>query len=239
MAKILVTRPEPAASRTAHALAKQGHTIINCPVFEIRDTSNPMPENNYQGLIFTSRNAIDTLLDRGWSPSNLLLPVFCVGENTASAAAMLGFKDIRTGSGKAESLANLISNSTLPRNFRLLYPAASDRKFDFEAALKQRELIVETLEIYKVDKLSPSKEELSKAFEQAAGGATLIYSARGGSHLSDLIGLYELEPSLCTLTCIAISATAVESINKFAWQNILTAPTPDESAMTKLANEIT
>lgn len=238
MTKILVTRPEPAASRTALALSKHGHTTVKCPIFEVSDTGKPVPESGYDGVVFTSRNAVDVLLGRGWMVPNPAVPVFCTGENTAKAAAGLGFRDIRTGGGTAKLLANLIANSVLPPNSRLLYPAASDRTFDFALALKPHELMVETLEIYKVGKLSPTKQELAQAFLQAAGGAALVYSARGGSHLSDLIALHNLESSLSTLTCVTISNAVTNSINGYSWRKILTAPSPDEAAMINLASSV-
>ena len=189
-------------------------------------------------MILTSRNAVDILHNRGWSAANISFPLFCVGENTAKAAAELGFRDIRTGGGTAKLLASLIANSALPPNSRLLHPTASDRTFDFALALKPHELMVETLEIYKVGKLSPAKQELAQAFRQASGGAALVYSARGGSHLSDLIALHNLESSLSTLTCVTISNAVTKSINRYSWRKILTAPSPDEAAMINLASSV-
>ncbi len=234
MANILVTRAEPAASRTGLALSKHGYTAVKCPIFEVHDTGEPVPERNYEGLIFTSRNAVDTLHERGWDTTNLGLPVFCVGENTANAAASLGYQDIRTGSGNAKGLAKLIGSSALPPSSRLLYPAARDRKFDFELALKPYDLSVETVEIYVVLRLSPSKKELEQAFEHTTGGVVLVYSARSGEYLSHLIEEYGLSALVSSLTCVTLSKEAAAPINAHHWREIFIAPTPDEPAMIQL-----
>ena len=238
MTKILITRAEPAASRTEFELSRQGHTAVKLPIFKVKDTGKPVPQIGFSGLIFTSRNAVDTLYNRGWSVENSDVPVFCVGENTAKAAAVFGFNDIQTGNGTAKSLAELIAKFGLPANSRLLYPAASDHRFDFGLALKPHDLLIETLEIYEIRKLLPSKLELEKVFEQAAGGAALIYSARSAAHLSDLVKLNGLESSLSSLTCIAISGAATEPVNVFPWRKIVIAPSPDESTMIQLANVV-
>jgi uroporphyrinogen-III synthase len=61
-AAVLITRPEPGASETAHRIAALGLTPIVAPVLEIRATAGHLPPTNQiAAILLTSGNAVGAL----------------------------------------------------------------------------------------------------------------------------------------------------------------------------------
>lgn len=234
MANVLILRAEPVASLTEQALAARGHRALKCPLFEIHDTDAALPDKKIDGLILTSRTAVAVLKQRGWRSPNPKIPIFCVGAKTAQAAADLGSGNILTGRGTASALADMIVNAKLPGDARLLYAAACERAFDFDAALSARGITLETVAIYEMRKRPPHDGVLEAALKQINGGAVFIYSARSAAYFAELLLEETLRPYISATTLIAISGKAVERLQVLPWRNILVAATPDETAMIDL-----
>jgi uroporphyrinogen-III synthase len=106
-ALILVTRPEPGASRFAAALrARFGAAapVIVAPLMEPAYADAPLPpalaEGRAGGLVFTSAAGVEGLARRC---PGLALPAFCVGARTAAAARAAGHAAEALG-GDADAL---------------------------------------------------------------------------------------------------------------------------------------
>ena len=90
--RVLVTRPEPDATRQAERLAARGHEPVLAPLLAIESATDTPPElEGAQALIVTSRNALRALASHPDLATALQLPLFAVGEATAKAATDLGF----------------------------------------------------------------------------------------------------------------------------------------------------
>ena len=60
--RLVITRPEPDASRTAQALARLGHEPILSPMLDVvLDPAVALPEGPFQAVLATSSNAIRAL----------------------------------------------------------------------------------------------------------------------------------------------------------------------------------
>ena len=95
--RVLVTRPEPAASATAAALAGHGHQALLAPLLATAPRLWVAPATAPKALLVTSANAVrhggEGLL------AYRSLPVFAVGPATAAALRAAGFGDVRDGGG--------------------------------------------------------------------------------------------------------------------------------------------
>src|SRR5262245_13671221 len=96
--RVLVTRPEPGASRTARRLAEQGFEPVVLPLTEIRPLpADHFPDSaNIDAVAATSANAIRH------APRRLIStltgkPVFAVGGGTARATRNAGFATVFEG----------------------------------------------------------------------------------------------------------------------------------------------
>ncbi len=234
MVAVLLTRAEAAAKKTAHLLNDLGHEPVICSLFEIHDTSANIPHRKYDGIILTSKNAVEGLQRRNWIPPSTDIPVFCVGRKTAQAASGLGYGQIKIGEGNAQFLVRAIRDFDFAPESKLLYPTTVDRSFDFSEVKSSLNLEIDAIEIYKYSPLTPPDKEITAALAKVSNGATFLYSIRSGDHFSRLIKTANLERQLSNITCIAISGQVADIAKALPWKKVLIASSSDESSMIEL-----
>ncbi len=231
--KVLITRAEPAATQTADKLQQHGHEAILLPLFEIKDLNEPIPNEAYDGIIFTSKNSVETLQARNWILKNKSLPAFCVGEKTEIAAQMLGFTKTYTAKGGGLALAKLMGDLNLSGS-QFLYPSTPDKSFDIESALRPHGINVDTVDIYQVNPIMPDKHQMKEAVTRASSAYVFVYSSLSGQHFARILETINLTSVLKACTLVGISKQAVNSLEHIEWKEVLIAEEPDESHMIAL-----
>jgi uroporphyrinogen-III synthase len=150
MLRLLITRPQADAERTAAAVRERGHEAVMAPLIALEPL--PMPDlsgDRWGGLLVTSANALRAAGEqlRPW----LGRPLLAVGDHTAAVARQMGFRDVRSGGGDAARLADLAAATFGPGIKRpLLHLAGADRAADLAALLRPRGIAVETLTVYRM-----------------------------------------------------------------------------------------
>lgn len=154
--RVLVIRPEPAASLTADALRKVGHEpIIFAMSVCVCQTQIDWSEfDKASGFIFTSANALRCLNKAKLNEQDLSnKPTFCVGEQTAILAKELGFDKIVQGIGGGKALVEPILKSIHEHTLdagSLLYLTVKDRTPDLESLLAQSKVLITPMITYKM-----------------------------------------------------------------------------------------
>ncbi|MGB3834338.1 MAG: uroporphyrinogen-III synthase, partial [Mesorhizobium sp.] len=177
MLRVLVTRPEPGAARTAKALEAMGHRPILLPLSETR----PLPVDagalpaRIDAVAATSANALRL------APSALVarlaaLACHAVGAKTAEAARAAGFAHVEEGPGDAEALAARIGPGLAGKS--LAYLCGRVRLSRFEERLAATGVRVAAVETYDTVEIEPSSESVTARLGGAGVGAVLIYSAK-------------------------------------------------------------
>lgn len=231
--KVLITRAEPAASQTAANLAKRGHEAILLPLFEVVDTQNSIPEKDYDGIIFTSKNAVDILKLRNWKIPNPNVHVFCVGKKTEQAAQMLGFKQTYSANGGGAALVDLIRTMNLAEN-NMLYLSTPDKSFDMKKALQALQINIQTVDIYQAKPITPKNNQVKQAIASVSTGFVFTFSALSSEHLAKILKSNEMLGSLKECTLISISDQAIKPLEHIDWKDIISAATPQEDQMIAL-----
>lgn len=231
--KVLITRANPAANQTAKKLEESGHQAIVLPLFEIVDTGNPVPEAKFDGFIFTSKNSVEVLKNRNWQPASKKTPAFCVGEKTADAAKTLGFSNTYCASGGGAALAKLIGGMNF-EGTKLLYFSTPDRSFDMASSLKSDGIIVDTVDIYQANPITPANQTLKGTIETVLNGCIFVYSALSAQHLAQTLETINQSSLLKGCTLVGISAQAVKPLEHIEWKEIFIAERPDETQMISL-----
>lgn len=229
--RVLVTRAEPAASRTAARLRGLGHEPMLAPVATIRQTDEFPPLGQFDALIATSANAFvnpgtpgDPL--RNWVST----PLFVVGDTTAEAARAAGFRDIRIGEGNAADLAELVVAS-LARGAFLLWITGEDRGETLTDALSEAGF---SLAVWVRYAALPSEAWPTTAVHALRHGlldAALHYSARASRLAVTLAARHGVAQGFAALTHVAISPQAAEPLRKAGMPRLRIAARPDEAAM--------
>src|ERR1043166_6763943 len=103
--RIVITRPQPAAERTAAALRARGHEVLVAPLMRIESIPADL-SGNWAGIVMTSANAPGAI-DR--IETLLALPLYAVGERSAQAAREAGFKNVISADGAAADLVKVLA----------------------------------------------------------------------------------------------------------------------------------
>ena len=226
--RVLVTRAEDGAERTAAALARLGHEAVLAPVTLIRRTGAALPAGQFDAVLATSHHAFGAGdgVDRRY-------PVFAVGSRTAGAARAAGFRDTRVGTGDASGLADLL-RLTLPRPARLLYLAGRDRKASLEEALAAAGYGVATVEAYVAEPVEAWPEPALAALRSGAVDAALHYSRRSVELALVLAARHGLEDRVLQLRHFCLSADAAEPLLGRGAVSAAVAERPDQQALLAL-----
>ncbi|UJW75237.1 uroporphyrinogen-III synthase [Rhizobium sp. SL42] len=179
--RVLVTRPEPSAEKTADQLRHRGHQPVLLPLMQAQrqlDTLRPALAEVPGALVITSGEAVRVLTSLGQDLSPLLpLPVFAVGIRTAEAAKNLGFTNVIVGGGDGEALADrILAEWDTGRDNGLLYLAGTPRTPGLETRLMGAGLKLAVAECYRMLPVNNDLTRLQAAFDPWPDVA-LLYSA--------------------------------------------------------------
>ncbi|GAA4709767.1 uroporphyrinogen-III synthase [Sphingomonas lutea] len=213
MTRVLVLRPEPAASTTVARARQLGLDADAVPLFEIEPVAWNAPEATvFDGLLVTSANAVR----HGGEALQAVrsLPVYAVGGATAAAARDAGFDIASIGSAGVDDLLDSVSP-----DLRLLHLAGADRKPPTES--RQR---ITPVTVYR----SCPREV---ALGEVAGAVALIHSPRAGRRFAELV------EDRRTVTLAAISPAAADAAGA-GWCKVAAAETPSDEALLALAAQL-
>lgn len=171
--RILLTRAQEDAERTAKKLVALGHEVVIAPVLRIVPTGDPAPAEPYDALIVTSAHAVEGLA----TYPDKAVPVFSVGERTTDALQEAGFTAITTAQGDAVSLSRLIRETIQPPR-TLLHVTARHHKEEPATSLCAAGFTMLSWEVYEAEALSALPEAALEALRTGKIEAVLHYSRR-------------------------------------------------------------
>ena len=198
--RILVTRPEPGASRTARRLEAAGFDAVVLPLTRIAPLDFVMPEGVFDAVIVTSAQA----LQRVDSARLRQLPLYAVGEATAEAARKAEFEHLRSAGGSVSSIAALVKASAKPAA-KLLYLCGRVRRPELEAALGAAGFTLTAVETYNAAPIEYPEAELSDRLGEMPFDAVTLMSAQAAEQFALLTGhdLIERLFNRCEIVCFS------------------------------------
>lgn len=210
MRRVLVLRPEPAASETVARARELGLDAEAQPLFEVEPVTWDAPEaGRFDGLLLTSANAVR---HGGEQLAQLRgLPVYAVGEATAAVAREAGFDIKKVGGAGADRLLGSIEPG-----LKLLHLGGVHRTASAAA----------THEILAIPVYRSREREISLG--NVAGAVALVHSPRAGRRFAELVG------DRATIAIAAISPAAAQAAGD-GWSEIAAADTPTDAAVLALA----
>lgn len=231
--RVLVMRPQAEAERTARELAARGHEAVLAPVLRIAQTDMPAPSGQFDAVVLTSANAVPALATLG-APTHGL-PVFAVGERTASAAAEAGCRDVRRAGGDAASLADLVARTAAP-GAKLLLIAGRDRKPEPEAALSVAGFAVVTWVAYEAVAVERFAEGGRNALREGRLDAALHYSRRSAG-VAVALADAGMRDEFRALAHVCLSVDTAVPLREAGARLVTVAATPDEPALLNALDE--
>lgn len=232
--RLLVTRPEPDAQRTAAELRERGHTVVTAPLLRIEPVDNAeIGPGPFAAVLVTSANAASAIARHKRFAQLRALPVLAVGDRSAQAMRGVGFADVASADGAVADLTRLVGER-FKRGASLLYLAGADRAGDLAGMLSGRGLAVRTIVVYRAiawASLPPA------AVEAIAGGldGVLHFSRRSAEAYVNAARAGGLDEAALTKPVhFCMSARVAEPLAETGAAHIRVAEAPTEAALMAL-----
>jgi len=230
---VLVTRPHPDNETTARGLRARGFEPLMAPMLRFE----PMPPSDdlaadYGAVIVTSANALRAIEPQLAQSALLSLPLFAVGDHTASAARSLGFAEVISADGDAAALrAAVLGAKRLRKNNALLYLAGADVSRDLAGEFSAHGRDVVTVVTYRMVALPHLPREVREAFAANAIEAVLHYSQRSARAFLEAARSDGVEISALSVLQCCLSANVALALREAGATQVQIAARPDENAL--------
>ena len=233
---VLVTRPHPDDEATATALRAKGFEVMLAPMLRFEPVAFHDDEDaRYGAVIVTSANALRGIAPHLQGSRLLKLPLFAVGEHTASAAHRAGFDNVIPASGDAASLRDLVLASVKAKELKkaspLLYLAGADLARDLAGELGERGFTVVTHTTYRMIPVSSLPREACEAFAASGIEAVLHYSRRSARAFLDAARAGGVEISALAIPQCCISAAVASVVRDAGATQVMAAASSNENAL--------
>ncbi|MFD2052459.1 uroporphyrinogen-III synthase [Mesorhizobium calcicola] len=233
MLRVLVTRPEPGASRTARQLEETGFQPILLPLTET--VALPVDAGLLPGaaiaVAVTSANAVRHAAKEVMAPL-AGLPCHAVGKRTGEAARKAGFLSVSEGPGNAEALADSLAGDLPGRT--IIYLCGRVRFALFEQRLRAAGVQVDAVETYDTLAVGYSDEAILERLSGQPADAVVLYSAKAAAAMQILARRPALQGLFEKTRFFALSARIAAALDDTADEKIRTAAQPDEETLLAL-----
>jgi uroporphyrinogen-III synthase len=222
MARVLVTRPQPGASRTLEALRAKGIDAQAISLTEIQPLAVHLTRGDFDALVITSQNAI--LHGSALIEKFTRVPVFVVGKRTAAMLEDRGH-NVAAWAKTAQELLPLIRTKS-PKV--ALYVCGTTRRPDLEFGLAAANIQVQASEVYSALPAQNAGRELTDYFSKDEPGFALLYAP---SAASAFVSAFDGKKPPTGISFLCLSAAVAAQLPK-GWQaKAVIAAEPHEAAM--------
>lgn len=232
--RLLVTRPQAEAERTAHALRRMGHEVELAPVLRIEPVQAALGAARWSAIMMTSGNAARAIAQHPERSLLAGLPVLAVGRQTAAAAREAGFANVISAEGDAGDLAQLVRARASRKDGLLLYLAGNDISRDLAGELAKSGIAVETIVIYRAQAVGALPDAAREALAFGALDGVLHYSRRSANIFLDCVAEPRLHEAAGLLIHYCLSRRVAEPLVAQGFADIRVASGPQEAAMLDL-----
>lgn len=242
---ILVTRSADSNTSFAEQIAARGGLVLSLPTIEFADPKSWDEADtairdleDYDGLLFTSRTAVERFLGRVRAVNSVpreffaTKRVYAIGEKTEEALRAHGFTNVISPEiSTAEEMAETVAEDELEGK-RFLFPKSEIARDVLPNVLRERHAIVDEVVVYR--NIPPLQKDLDSVREALAAGSvsiTTFFSPSAVRHFVQMLGIHILEQTAVA----AIGPTTAKTAESFG---ISVAVVPDEATAGSLLDSI-
>jgi uroporphyrinogen-III synthase len=231
--RLLLTRPEPEAQRTAAHLRAHGHQVVIAPLLRIEPVGDAeIGAGPWAALIVTSANAAAAAAHPRFAALRPL-PVFAVGARSAAAMREAGFADVTSADGDVSDLIRVVTER-LEGGAALLYLAGAERAGDLAGSLSARGFAVCTSVVYRAVKVGALPPSAVAALSGGIDGV-LYFSRRSAEAYVDAVRAAGLSAAALTKPAhFCLSAQVAGPLAQAGAANVHIAPQPTEASLIDL-----
>lgn len=232
--RLLLTRPERDAERTAAVLRACGHTVTVAPLLGVQVIPDAdIGSGPWAAILITSANAAPAVARHRRLAELRQSRVFAVGERSAAAARMAGFAEVVSADGNVADLARLVAERVGPGE-TLLYLAGAQRSGDLAGVLHERGFVVRTIVVYRAVAALGLPHDAMEALKGGIDGV-LHFSRRSAEIYASAVHTAALgDNALKGLIHFCLSAQVAEPLAQAGAADVRVAPEPVEAALLAL-----
>lgn len=232
--RLLLTRPEADAERTAAALRGFGHSVFVAPLLWIETFADAaIGQGPWSGIVVTSANAARAVAHHNALPDLLGLPVIATGDHSAAAMRSLGFQGVVSAAGGEKELVRSAAQ-LFGAGARLLYLAGAERSGDVAGDLEAERIAVQTVTMYRAVPVAGLPPNGADALKTGIDGV-LHFSRRSAAVYLDVAIAASLRKQAVDKPIhFCLSRQVAEPLAEASAPDIRIAPEPTEAALTAL-----
>ena len=230
--RVVVTRPQADAERTAAAARAKGHDVLVAPLMRVEAIDADL-RGGWGGVIITSANAPDAIAGNPARDSLIKLQAYAVGRRSADAARQAGFGHVASAGGDVRDLLQLIAERRADARAPLLYLAGEDRAADLVAELAVHGIAAEMRVVYRAV-TAPFPPELVVALQAGDVDAVLHFSKRSAENYVTGAKEADIADQALAVSHFCLSAQVAEPLKAARAGRISVATRPDEAALLEL-----
>jgi uroporphyrinogen-III synthase len=232
--RLLLTRPEADAERTAAALRYLGHSVFVAPLLRIETFADAaIGPGPWSGIAVTSANAARAIAHHNALPDLLRLPVIATGDRSAAAMRSLGFQGVVSAAGGEKELVRSAAQ-LFEAGARLLYLAGADRSGDVAGDLEAEKIAVQTVRMYRAVPVAALPPNGADALKAGIDGVLHFSRRSAATYLDVALAASLREQAVDKPIHFCLSRQVAEPLAQAGAPDIRIAPEPTEAALTAL-----
>ena len=201
------------------------HILLTRPLEDCKDLilkfkslgHNEPNFNNYNGIIFTSANAVKNL---NLKNINKKINCFCVGSVTEKIVKQNGFQNIFCADGNVNNLKEIILQNIDNNKGNFLYVSGEIISSNLDKDLASEGYSIKRIINYTVLPINEISEEFTKNLKISMPNIVFIYSENSAKNYLNLLKKYGLLDGWMdtNLMCLGEKASAI--LNEIKWKKI-------------------
>ena len=227
--RVLVTRPQPGAARTAARLVKLSFDPVILPLTKIVALPHDVPATLPDLVVATSQQAFRHL-SAAVATKLASLPVIVTGKASAAAAREAGFLDVVQSGGDVSELISLLSSRLKPGE-HILYLAGRVRRPELEHDMVARRLAVDVAEVYDTIPVSHSTDKILGLGTDGEVNAVLLTSVTSANRFVEIAATYKQAQLFDNAIIICLSERIADALKHHLPNPVAVASAPTEDAL--------
>ena len=234
--RALVTRPREESESLGAALAARGVEAIIEPMMQVHFPAAASPDlGGVQAILCTSANGVRAFArvtdERG-------LPIFAVGDATASRARAEGFATVESAGGGAPDLVRLVLEKLRPQDGELLHITGNVVAGDLVGSLRRQGFSIDRIALYETQPAAMLSEVTVGALRSRSIDFAFFFSPRTAAIFTGLARAAAVAEFCGKITALSISAAADAALAELAWRDRRVAETPNQPALLALLDQL-